>query len=87
MTEQWAKQQREVDSYNLFFSSFDGLSGHKALFDLGYRLVGNFVTVADSRRQIETEPDFVLFDGETALLIEIKSQYFTKRPRLAVSEA
>ncbi|WP_042663220.1 hypothetical protein [Haloferax sp. ATB1] len=73
MTEQWVKQQREVDSYNLFFSSFDGLSGHEALSDLGYRLVGNFVTVADSRRQIETEPDFVLFDGETALLIEIKS--------------
>lgn len=73
MTEQWVKQQREVDSYNLFFSSFDGLSGSDALFDLGYRLVGSFVTITDSRQQLEVGPDFVLFNGETALLVEIKS--------------
>ncbi|WP_363467255.1 hypothetical protein [Halogeometricum borinquense] len=73
MTEQWVKQQREVDSYNLFFSSFDGLSGSDSLYDLGYRLVGSFVTIPDSRQQLEVEPDFVLFNGETALLVEIKS--------------
>ncbi|RDZ50450.1 hypothetical protein C5C07_19195 [Haloferax sp. Atlit-4N] len=73
MTEQWVKQQREVDSYNLFFSSFDGLSGAESLYDLGYRLVGSFVTIRDTRQQLIAEPDFVLFNGETALLVEVKS--------------
>lgn len=73
MTVQWNKQQREVDSYNVFFSSFKGESSTSGLFDLNYRLVGSFMTVPDNREGIEVEPDMVLFNGETLLLTEIKS--------------
>lgn len=73
MTEQWEKQKREVDSYNVFFSSFKGRNGHKSLFDLGYRLVGVFMRISDNRRGVEAEPDIVLYNGGTLLLVEIKS--------------
>jgi hypothetical protein len=73
MTEKWEKQKREVDSYNVFFSAFKGNTDGKSLFDLDYRLAGMFVEIEDPRNDVEVEPDFVLFNGATLLLVEIKS--------------
>lgn len=73
MTEQWEKQKREVDSYNVFFSAFKGNTEGDSLFDLDYRLAGMFVEIKDARNDVEVEPDFVLFNGSTLLLVEIKS--------------
>lgn len=73
MTEQWDKQKREIDSYNVFFSAFKGRTEGESLYDLNYRLAGMFVEIRDPRNDVEVEPDFVLFNGSTLLLVEIKS--------------
>jgi len=47
MTEQWEKQQREVDSYNVFFSAFKGRTEGDSLYNYDYRLAGMFVEIPD----------------------------------------
>lgn len=73
MTEEWERQKREIDSYNVFFSALKGRSGTPCLFNLGYRLVGVFMRISDNRQRIVAEPDIVLYNGEKLLLVEIKS--------------
>ena len=73
MTEQWEKQQREVDSYNVFFSAFKGRTEGDSLYNYDYRLAGMFVEIPDPRNDVDVEPDFALFNGSTLLLAEIKS--------------
>jgi len=73
MTEQWNKQRREVDSYNVFFSAFKGTNSSDGLRDLGYKQVGYFLEIEDSRQGVECEPDMVFYDGTNLLLVEIKS--------------
>jgi hypothetical protein len=73
MTEEWDRQKRELDSYNVFFSAFKGRRGNTSLFNLGYRLVGIFMRISDNRQGITAEPDIVLYNGGTLLLVEIKS--------------
>lgn len=73
MTEQWKKQQLEVDSYNVFFSAFNGTNSSRGLRDLGYRQVGYFLEIEDNRQGVECEPDMVFYDGTNLLLVEIKS--------------
>lgn len=73
MTEQWNKQRREVDSYNVFFSAFKGTNSSDGLRDLGYKQVGYFLEVEDTRQGVECEPDMMFYDGTNLLLVEIKS--------------
>ncbi len=73
MDGEWERQKRELDSYNTFFSAIKGdVTGH-GFRDHGFRLVGRFLTIPDPRNDVEASPDFVLFDGETLLLAEVKS--------------
>ena len=73
MVREWARQKRELDSYNTFFAAIKGEVTGEGLYDLGYRLVGCFQNISDSRNNVTASPDFVLFNGETLLLVEIKS--------------
>lgn len=73
MNEQWERQKRELDSYNTFFAAIKGEITGEGFRDLGYRYVGRFLSIPDHRNGLEVEPDFVLFDGRTLLLVEIKS--------------
>lgn len=73
MNEDWSRQKRELDSYNTFFSAIKGEVTGQGLHDLGYRLVGRFLHVPDSRTGVEPSPDFLLYNGETLLLVEVKS--------------
>lgn len=73
MNEDWSRQKRELDSYNTFFSAIKGEVTGQGLHDLGYRLVGRFLHLPDSRTGVEPSPDFLLYDGETLLLVEVKS--------------
>lgn len=73
MNKQWERQKLEIDSYNTFYAAIKGEITGEGLLDLGYRLVGRFLTISDSRNDIEAEPDFVLYDGSTLLLVEVKS--------------
>lgn len=73
MNEDWIRQKRELDSYNTFFSALKGEVTGQGLHDLGYRLVGRFLQVPDSRTGVEPSPDFLLYNGEILLLVEVKS--------------
>jgi hypothetical protein len=73
MNEDWSRQKRELDSYNTFFSAIKGEVTGQGLHNLGYRLVGRFLHVPDSRNDVEPSPDFLLYNGETLLLVEVKS--------------
>jgi len=73
MTRQWEKQKQELDSYNVFYSCIKGLDADTGLLDLGFRVVGNFLRITDNRQDVEANPDVVLYNNETLLLVEIKS--------------
>jgi hypothetical protein len=73
MNEDWYRQKRELDSYNTFFSAIKGEVTGQGLHDLGYRLVGRFLHIPDPRTGVEPSPDFLLYNGETLLLVEVKS--------------
>lgn len=73
MTRQWVKQKQELNSYNVFHSCIKGLDANTSLLDLGFRVVGNFLRISDNRQDVEAEPDVVLYNNETLLLVEIKS--------------
>lgn len=70
---EWERQKREIDSYNTFFAAIKGEVADEGLRDIGFRLVGRFLRVPGSYADVDATPDFVLYDGETLLLIEVKS--------------
>lgn len=73
MNEDWSRQRRELDSYNTFFSALKGEVADQGFHELGYRLVGRFLHIPDTRTGVDPNPDFVLYNGETLLLVEVKS--------------
>jgi len=73
MNEQWERQKRELDSYNTFFAVIKGEITGEGLRDLDFRYVGRFLSIPDHRKGLEVEPDFVLYNGSTLLLVEVKS--------------
>lgn len=72
MTEQFDKQRRELDSYNVFYSAIKGIDADEGLLDLGFRVVGNFMQVPGRDGNL-SDPDIVLYNNETLLLVEVKS--------------
>lgn len=70
---EWDRQKREIDSYNTFFAAIKGDVADEGLHDLGFRIVGRFLRIPGSHGAVTAEPDFALFDGETLLLVEVKS--------------
>lgn len=70
---EWERQKKEIESYNTFFSAIVGRAAGKGLIDIGFVEIGKFVQISDPRNNIESEPDFVLYDGGTLLLVEVKS--------------
>lgn len=73
MTDQWERQKKELDSYNLFYSAIKGNGRGQGLLDLGYKSVGNFMRIPDNRNGAELYPDVVLYNNESLLLVEMKS--------------
>jgi len=66
------RQFREVNAYNLFYSSLTPRAS-PSLYEKGWRLPMMFYEIDDTYSGIHAEPDFVLYDGDTCLLVEIKS--------------
>lgn len=66
------RQFREVNAYNLFYSSL-GPRASPSLSEQGWRLPMMFYEINDTYEQITAEPDFVLYDGDCCLLVEVKS--------------
>lgn len=68
------RQRREVNTYNLFYSAITARAD-PPLSSLGVRIPVMFPVIEDESegRDIKAEPDFVLYDGSTCALCEIKS--------------
>jgi len=66
------RQRREVNTYNLFYSAVTERAT-PALYNHGVRIPMFFPEISNPRTGVTAEPDFVLYDGETCVLAEIKS--------------
>jgi len=66
------RQRREADTYNLFFSSLTSRAD-PSLSERGWFAPAMFAEFQDIRNDLEASPDFVLYDGDICLLVEMKS--------------
>lgn len=66
------RQMREVRCYNLFYSIMTARAS-PCLADQGWFLPLFFGELNDSYTNTTVEPDFVLYDGDICLLVELKS--------------
>lgn len=71
-SEQVDRQLREKQTYNLFYSALTERAS-PCLADHGWRAPIKFGTIHDPYHNVKCKPDFVLYDGDTILLVEIKS--------------
>lgn len=69
----WERQRREIDAYNIFYSAFHGVEGGRTLKELGFRHPLRFPEIPIRNRQNPAEPDIVVYNDETLLLVEIKA--------------
>jgi hypothetical protein len=66
------RQRREVNSYNLFYSAVTGRA-NPSLAEHDVQVPMIFPVIEDRPNDVRAEPDFVLYDGETCILVEVKS--------------
>lgn len=66
------RQLREKQTYNLFYSALTARAS-PSLTDHGWRVPIIFGEIEDSYAGVVARPDFVLYDGDTCLLVEVKS--------------
>lgn len=66
------RQLREKQTYNLFYSALTARAS-PCLADHGWRVPIAFGEINDPYAGVVARPDFVLYDGDTCLLVEIKS--------------
>lgn len=66
------RQRREVNTYNLFYSAISARAD-PSLAAHGVRIPVMFPVIENRADDIQAEPDFVLYDGSTCVLAEIKS--------------
>lgn len=66
------RQFKEQRAYNLFYSSMTSRAS-PCLADHGWRMPIKFGKIQDTYAGVTSEPDFVLYDGDTCLLVEVKS--------------
>lgn len=69
----WVRQRREIGSYNTFYSAITGRASDDSFHERGYILVNIFPVIKDPRNEVEAQPDFLLYDGHSLLLVEVKS--------------
>lgn len=66
------RQLREKQTYNLFYSALTARAS-PCLTDHGWRVPIKFGEIDDPYTGVVARPDFVLYDGDTCLLVEVKS--------------
>ena len=66
------RQLREKQTYNLFYSALTARAS-PCLADHGWRAPIKFGEIDDPYAGVVARPDFVLYDGDTCLLVEVKS--------------
>lgn len=70
---EWGKQKGEIESYNTFMDSVAGFEDDEGFIDFGYKLVTVFPDIPIRNQEKDATPDFLLYDGENLLLVEVKS--------------
>lgn len=66
------RQLREKQTYNLFYSALTARAS-PCLTSHGWRVPIKFGEIDDPYADVVARPDFVLYDGDTCLLVEVKS--------------
>jgi hypothetical protein len=67
----WDRQRGELEAYNTFYSAFTGRASDESFSDYGYFIRGLFATIQRSGGP-DADPDFILYNDETFLLVEVK---------------
>lgn len=67
----WDRQEREIQSYNVFFSALTARAD-PPLTRHGFEAPVNFPAIEGQRENVQAHPDFLLYDGEICLLVEVK---------------
>ena len=65
----WATQKKHIQTHNLFHSAVFG-EENTGLVDLGFRIVGDFMYVPDTRNDVDVEPPYTLLDRDTAVFFD-----------------
>lgn len=65
----WAKQRQHIQTHNLFYSAVFGEES-TGLVDLGFRIVGDFMYVPDTRNNVNIEPPYTLLDPNTVVFFD-----------------
>lgn len=67
----WERQEREIQSYNVFFSALTARAD-PPLTRHGFESPVSFPEIEGQRENVKAHPDFLLYDGEVCLLVEVK---------------
>lgn len=67
----WDRQEREIQSYNVFFSALTARAD-PPLTRKGFESPVSFPQIEGQRENVQAHPDFLLYDGDVCLLVEVK---------------
>jgi hypothetical protein len=65
----WVTQKQHIKTHNLFHSAIFGEDGD-GLVDIGFRIVGEFMYVPDTRNDVDVEPPYTLLSPDTAVFFD-----------------
>lgn len=65
----WESQAKHQTTHNLFYSALFG-EEEDGLVDLNFRVVGDFMYIPDNRNDVNIEPPYTLFEGNTVLFFD-----------------
>lgn len=68
----WDRQKKEIEAYNTFYSAYTGRASDDSFHDRGFYIRGLFAKISASSGD-NPEPDFILYDGSTFLMAEVKA--------------
>lgn len=65
----WESQAKHQTTHNLFYSAVFG-EEEDGLVDLNFRVVGDFMYIPDNRNDVNIEPPYTLFEGNTVVFFD-----------------
>lgn len=79
------RQFSEVNAYNLFLSAVSPRAS-PSLAEHGWRVPMTFCKIRDPYEDVAATPDFILYDGDICLFVEIKSGNNIEEPHISQLE-
>lgn len=65
----WESQIKHQMTHNLFYSAVFG-EEEDGIVDLNFRIVGDFMYIPDNRNNVNIEPPYTLFEGNTVIFFD-----------------